>query len=87
MPNQSLSLPAAQALRAGAESMVRQNDDGVLPAEVFVMLFRQAIDSAVTVLTEAGIDETSIWSNYRTALNVIVQTTLDVDTDKQAIAA
>lgn len=54
------------------------------PREVFLLLFRSAIDRSVDMLASAGVDDASIWDAYQSALDVIVRSTLEVNTDVRA---
>lgn len=49
------------------------------PQELFLLVISRAIDSSVEILADAGIEEDRVWSALQQSLNVIVQSTLEVD--------
>lgn len=57
----------------------RHHNVGHNPPEVFMTLFKEAIDAAVHVLRESGFDEAETWNAYEQALSHLVDSTLNVD--------
>jgi hypothetical protein len=72
---------------SSAASLIAPVSRTISPEEVFLELFRKAIDSGTGILENAGLSEESIWSAYRAALALLAGTTSDIDSEARAAIA